>query len=342
MTENAPFALLGDDCDVSSFKCDLRENQKKSAREKPFECENCGKCFSRRGSWSVHQRLHSSSEPKFQCELCPRRFHWKCNLKVHERRHSTDQNECACCGRRFKGEENYILHSIFCKSADEKLQCSWCDKRFASKYKLNYHMKRSHSQELLFRCELCQKGFASPIQLRSHLHEHSGGKPFRCDECGGTFLTQHNLKTHLQRHNLASEGYKCAECDQKFCRKWNLFTHVRRCHQLKGNEQRKQRPLFAMNSYKCRICGKGYAYAKSAEKCSSNHPQQERGSGVVNSVHIEVGVLNEDPRHSVMPLYDLNIPIHSTKPFGMGESTMTTQSISNVALGKMQNGSHLT
>ena len=48
---------------------------------KPFECEQCGKCFNNHSGLGQHRKTHSA--PKYECPFCHKMFHQSSHCKAH-------------------------------------------------------------------------------------------------------------------------------------------------------------------------------------------------------------------------------------------------------------------
>ncbi|XP_059181300.1 zinc finger protein 664-like [Centropristis striata] len=117
---------------------------------KPFGCDECGKRFTRKDSWSLHMRAHKGEKP-FGCDVCGKRFTVKGHLNLHMRTHT--------------GEKPF--------------GCDVCGKRFTVRWNLKQHM-RVHTGGKPFGCDVCGKRFTWQEQLNLHMRVHTGEKPFGC------------------------------------------------------------------------------------------------------------------------------------------------------------------
>lgn len=76
-------------------------NFKTSSEETPFQCEVCGKAFSKNCSLKSHVRTHTGETP-YPCEVCGKAFSEKSNLRKHMRTHTGEiPYSCEICAQAF-------------------------------------------------------------------------------------------------------------------------------------------------------------------------------------------------------------------------------------------------
>ena len=112
--------------------------------EKAFNCEQCGKSFTRSFLLKEHSKIHDEEKP-LNCRFCSRTFKWKNHKRMHEQSH-------------FDGEGQ--LDTI-------KTDCETCGKSFQNKSSLKLH-QAIHENKRALKCEVCDKGFNQAAGLRKH------------------------------------------------------------------------------------------------------------------------------------------------------------------------------
>lgn len=111
--------------------------------DRPYQCTDCGKCFTHKSVLEVHSRCHTGERP-YLCTCCDKSFRQKSQLKTHMRSHSL--------------ERPYV--------------CGTCGKSYAECGSLQRH-ERTHTGEKPFSCSVCQKSFAVSHVLARHMKTHA-------------------------------------------------------------------------------------------------------------------------------------------------------------------------
>ncbi|XP_075200325.1 uncharacterized protein LOC142303084 isoform X2 [Anomaloglossus baeobatrachus] len=191
---------------------------------KPFQCDECGKQFTKSSSFLSHRRMYRGEKP-YSCSECGKCFRDKSSLVRHERTHTGEKPySCSECGKCFVQKSDLVKHQR--SHTGEKLYpCSQCGKSFISKSNLVTH-QRIHTGERLFQCSECGKCFTSKSNLLRHDKSHTGERPFLCSECGKCFITKSKLQDHHRCHT-GEKPYACSECGKCFSTKAKLGDHQR-------------------------------------------------------------------------------------------------------------------
>ncbi|XP_028299478.1 zinc finger protein 271-like [Gouania willdenowi] len=157
---------------VGEKKVRLNEdsNEARQTTEKPFRCDLCSTCFTRKCNLYKHKRVHTGEKPH-ECDVCTKAFSQRFDLIRHMRVHT--------------GEKPF--------------KCDVCGKCFHKKSILQPHM-RIHTGEKPFKCDFCGKCFNQSSTLQPHMRIHTGEKPFKCDVCGKCFIQKSSLHSHMRIH----------------------------------------------------------------------------------------------------------------------------------------------
>ncbi|XP_075070573.1 uncharacterized protein LOC142159778 isoform X2 [Mixophyes fleayi] len=263
-------------CNNFSYVSCQRKNVNDHSVDKSWSCSECGKCFTTKRNFHIHQRIHSG-EKSYSCSECGKCFTKNWKLLRHQRCHTVSKktlpHSCSECGKCFSFISRLVQHQRI-HTGEKPYSCSECDKCFTSKSSLVEH-QRIHTGEKPYSCSECGKCFSSKSSLVEHQRIHTGEKPYSCSECGKCFSFISRLVQH-QRIHTGEKPYSCSECDKCFFSKSNLVEHQRihtgekpyscsdcgKCFSSKSSLVEHQRIHTGDKPYSCSECGKCF-YVKS-------------------------------------------------------------------------------
>ncbi|XP_073416496.1 uncharacterized protein [Dendrobates tinctorius] len=190
--------------------------------EKPYSCSECGKAFSEKGSLCKHQRIHTGEKP-FSCSKCRKAFTNKSDLIIHQRIHTgVKPYSCSECRKAFTNKGGLISHQRI-HTGEKPYSCLECVKAFTKKSELIRH-QRIHTGEKPFSCLECRMAFTEKSDLIRHQKIHRGETPYSCSECGKCFTNNSEFVIHKRIHT-GEKPFSCSECGKSFSEKWSLSKH---------------------------------------------------------------------------------------------------------------------
>ena len=152
-------------------------------------CELCRKIFTyEAGEISLKERPH-------QCDICGKRFsQWK-TLNGHIKNHhllknSNNNNESA----------NPLIKQEKSDHSDppkKQIRCDVCSKYFGTKAQLKRH-QQIHTGE--YKCNICFKHLSCKRCLTDHQRIHTGEQRYQCQKCGKKYYSVNGLKLHVNGH----------------------------------------------------------------------------------------------------------------------------------------------
>ncbi|XP_067213500.1 zinc finger protein 883-like isoform X3 [Linepithema humile] len=170
-----------------------------SDSQKPYQCQHCGRRFTRPHEKVKHERIHTGEKPH-ACEVCGKTFRVSYCLTLHMRTHTgVRPYACQHCGKRFKASSVYN-HHLLTHGEERAYTCPYCPKTFKTRVQLAGH-KNSHTKP--FRCTECSRPFASLYAVRAHIqtHKKDNNLKFSCYICGASYGRAFALKDHLKQHD---------------------------------------------------------------------------------------------------------------------------------------------
>ncbi|XP_015184803.1 PREDICTED: zinc finger protein 845-like isoform X2 [Polistes dominula] len=175
------------------------EVNESTENQKPYQCQHCGRRFTRPHEKVKHERIHTGEKPHI-CEVCGKTFRVSYCLTLHMRTHTgVRPYGCQHCGKRFKASSVYN-HHLLTHGEERAYTCPYCPKTFKTRVQLAGH-KNSHTKP--FRCTECSRPFASLYAARAHIqtHKKDNNLKFSCKICGASYGRAFALKDHLKQHD---------------------------------------------------------------------------------------------------------------------------------------------
>ena len=221
-----------------------------------LQCSVCLKTFANRRNLREHMKsFHdsisdkSTSNPKFNCQHCGKVFSKKFNYTSHLLKHSNEaafRCDIQACGKSFKRERTLNKHKqVFHEGRRERYLCGQCGQVFSSQSGFRSHVANHLGKDYIKRnvkCNICDKLFRCLSDMKTHMVVHSKERPFICSwpNCDQAFSQKASLKDHI---NVHEKRYQCQLCEKAFGRERYLSMHNKTCFRAVGSEKSDERSV---------------------------------------------------------------------------------------------------
>ncbi|XP_037130103.1 uncharacterized protein si:dkeyp-84f3.9 isoform X2 [Syngnathus acus] len=231
-------------------------------------CAICSRTYKFMSQYIIHQRVHTGERP-FECPECKRGFSKKSNLNLHLKTHikdtlmkespddqysshttthttgteqdilASEKNEsklCQYCGKSFKFQSALVRHERV-HTREKPYKCNICGKAFGQSYFLRVH-ELTHWPVKRYNCTACKKSFSHYSNAKNHTCRPPGGQPsnllakpsltYTCHICKNILDSLQKFNKHMRGH-IGTKLYRCMYCDKLFALRSEFNAHCGVC-----------------------------------------------------------------------------------------------------------------
>lgn len=214
----------------------LRIHHRKHSKEKPYQCQICGKYYTHRNTLSRHQLLYCRPL-RAKCESEATRsiaeddsmtkmiLEAEVVLDDDEQEPHQEQKQSRSQRKRSlphsnKLESSSILGSNKVAKSGGDTKCIVCDREFFDPPSLENHREYHLGTR---ECCRCHKVLGNKSKLLTHHRSHTKELPYACSLCSKSFAELSTLRKHEATHG--ERNFHCDICSKAFVRKDYLAKH---------------------------------------------------------------------------------------------------------------------
>lgn len=190
-------------------------------------CFFCQKTFTNVYNCRRHIRTHSGEKP-FQCNVCGKKFSRQSTLNAHEKvliflNKRIIHKLIYVCWKIYK---QVVFHPIQVHTGNQIFKCEVCGQAFDVYRHLTEHMV-VHRQDKPFTCKICNKSYSRATVLSQHMKSHGINEvpktvTITATESPETIVTS---TTTVSMPVVSQPVYKCQQCEMMFVTPSELKDH---------------------------------------------------------------------------------------------------------------------
>ncbi|XP_037533167.1 zinc finger protein 43, partial [Nematolebias whitei] len=218
-------------------------NDLEHLKKKSFQCESCGRNYSRASALDAHRRCHEEKLVKSKSRSSGDTGETGGEIKRNDNTKNASEKQFEClCGKAFSAKSRLKTHQRFSRNS----QCT-----------LEEDKEKPKKISSEFYCAECNKAFSNQRALSSHQRWHHNPtntptESFQCEECGKVFKTlmfynRHQRMAHSdetpaksflhQVCQVQKKAFECKDCGLKFSRASALQSHQLQHTVFRNTEQ---------------------------------------------------------------------------------------------------------